>query len=168
MVFFIKKRGVTLVEIIIAIGILAIVLSSVYGFNLFGIRSYSLGESEWNLQNNVRMLSDLITNETRYASEVEITDKTPVQGDGYNYFRTEGKEVKFYKNGELVSVFKGNTLPYMRYEVDFTASAGNELTFIITAYDERRGKSYKIDSKVLCLNIPGDGAILKTPLQQKA
>lgn len=160
MKFYIKKRGVTLVEAIIAIGILAIVISSVYSFNLFGIRTYSMGESQWNLQSNVRMLSDLITREVRYASEVEMSEQTPTPGDGYSYIRTEGDEVKYYKDGRLSFTFKGNTLPDIKYEVDFTDSAGNVLEFKITAYDNKKGKSYSIDSKVVCLNIVDGRSII--------
>lgn len=150
---FIKKRGVTLLELIITIGILAIVISALYSFNLFGIKTYAGGESQWNLQSDARGMSELITHEVRYASKVDLSDQTPTSGDGYSYIRTEGNYVKYYKDGKLISSFPSNGSAGLTYSVDFTGSEGNLLAYKITVCDNSKGKSYSIDSKVLCLNI---------------
>lgn len=158
----INKRGVTLIELVIVIGILGIVLSAAYSFNLFGIKTYSMGQSQWNLQSNARMVSDLITREVRYVTEVELSEQTPALGDGYCYIRTEGNAVKYYKDGKLISAFPDITSEDIMYKVDFSGSEGNLLAFRVTAYDSRKEKSYSIDSKVLCLNIIDGESIINT------
>lgn len=72
-----RKRGFTLIELIITIAILAIVLGVVFNFFLFNIKTYNKGEELTQVQFDARMAGDYITSRVRNVSQLsnlEIVD----------------------------------------------------------------------------------------------
>lgn len=153
-----KKRGFTLIELLISLAILGIVLTAIFNFNIFGLRTFARGEERYNIQNDVRSAADFITKQLRYAQNIDITTSTPILGDGYNYIRSEGSTLKYYSNGKLI-----NTIPTtgsaLKYSLSLSRSSDRTLSFTING--EGRGTKYGITSKVACINL-GEGERIET------
>lgn len=127
------RRGLTLVELVVALALFGVVLGVGYLFFDYGYRSFVVGELQSNLQRDVRTAAEAITKELRPAHAVIISnDSVPDSGllaAGYNYFilepvasgryrikrvdptgettfKTEGviTELEFEGNGNLLSI----------------------------------------------------------------
>lgn len=95
------NRGITLVELLVAMAILSLVLAIGYRAFDVGHKYFEKGETAANVQQNLRLVSSEITNLVRYASEVtildegawEAEDKDTGTEDGYTYIyiNDEGK-----------------------------------------------------------------------------
>ena len=82
------QSGVTLVELIIALSLLAVVIALGYNYYFFGASTFERGEGRANVQQNIRLAADFMSNQLRYAQNMEILDAPPDPGsyeDDYNY-----------------------------------------------------------------------------------
>ena len=68
------NKGVTLVEVVVAISITSIILISIYSFYISGVKSYARETTKASNQVSVRRVSNAIGKEIRKASSVLITD----------------------------------------------------------------------------------------------
>lgn len=62
-----NKNGFTVVELLITIVIAAIVFSLALSLQFFGVRSYSMGTSQAEVQQNARLIDEVIRRELRNA-----------------------------------------------------------------------------------------------------
>jgi prepilin-type N-terminal cleavage/methylation domain-containing protein len=144
------KSGVTLVELLIAIAIMSIVMSLIFGIYLSSVKTFKQAEINSKNQFEVRMAADFITKELRYATGAQVLSISQAAGSGYYdiYVENNNGPIIFNKNGVL-------TIPPGLNDVtDFTlifSSTSNIISFTI-------GKSgstkYNINSKVVLLNMP--------------
>jgi len=72
--FLLNKKGFTLVELMIAIALLGIVMTLGYSYYYYGTRSFSVGESQATVQQEVRTASRTITSEIRNATRVSSSE----------------------------------------------------------------------------------------------
>jgi prepilin-type N-terminal cleavage/methylation domain-containing protein len=90
----IDERGVSLVELTIVLALMGIILAVGYMFYDFGLRTFNVGEAKSNVQQNVRVASDYIARELRYAFEVQLLDNTftipESVTDDFNYIFING------------------------------------------------------------------------------
>ncbi len=83
-------KGITLIELLIASGLVVIVLAVVFSLFIFSHNSFSAEEANYSIQNDVRRVTDYIVRTTRNATSLEIisadTGKSEIIGNElYNY-----------------------------------------------------------------------------------
>jgi len=72
------QRGVTLLELVIALGLLAVALASVYGYAATGGRSAKVTNDLLQTQNQVRAALDNLVDEIRWAQSVSAASASSV------------------------------------------------------------------------------------------
>lgn len=93
-----EQQGISLVELVIVLSLLGLVLAVGYNYLNFGMRSYAQGEKQTIAQHGLRLTSNYIRNELRYARSVDIIVVPAGFGsndavEGYGYFYTENDSV---------------------------------------------------------------------------
>lgn len=78
-----KDRGVTLIELIVSLSILLIVLTLGYTVFFFTSSNYGRITEKSYLQQNARIIDEVMRNNLRNASSIVIDDEEPVEYDGY-------------------------------------------------------------------------------------
>ncbi len=138
------KNGISLVELLIVLLILNIILALGYMFYSFAMRSYNVGEARSNVQQNVRIASDYISRQLRYAFEVQILDSsfaiptTVDSDDDFNYiFINENNAIEHrHKDGSYV-IFGGESsgveTDYLEFEISEAEGGESILKYTISA-----------------------------------
>lgn len=67
-----KSRGITLVELQIALALVSLVLALGYSFYFFGTRAFTRGDKQSQVQFDMRMASSFITREVRTATKLDV------------------------------------------------------------------------------------------------
>lgn len=149
-----SKEGITLIELVISIGIASIVVLVIYLFFGFGNTTYSNGTKKQQLQNDIRILSDYITNQVRYSTDVEIL-KMAAEPDvvamnpNENYILIDNAT----KTIKHITKFRTRT---------FNIGDNSALTFKSTSagkgfkfdvYAEKGNQKYNIVEEILVLNL---------------
>lgn len=157
-----SKKGFTLVELIAAIAITAIVGAMTATLFILPQNLLSGGGNLSNVQFNLRMISDTITNEVRLASAVEIlpTGATIpaaadiVAYDKYIFTGNSGKALVIRdKDGDHL-LFHADVL-----NLNFSVSASlKTLVYTISGLQEK--ETFELTSSVAALNLPSDQNIL--------
>jgi prepilin-type N-terminal cleavage/methylation domain-containing protein len=88
-----RQSGLTLIELIVTIGILGIVLGSIYSFLLFGNRVFSKGTDKSDVQASLRLASDFIINELRNATEIRLS--APSNPNDFHQLYVSGNILKY-------------------------------------------------------------------------
>lgn len=71
------QHGFTLIELVVTIAILGIVSLLIYQFFSFGTLAFGRGSDKFDLQTELRLVSDYITEEIRFADQVEVLPALP-------------------------------------------------------------------------------------------
>ena len=85
-----NNKGLTLVELMVAVGLIVIVISLGFTLLFFGMRSFDTGTAQAHTQQNVRLVGDYMRSELRNA--VEITESEPDPAEPY--FEIDGNALK--------------------------------------------------------------------------
>jgi len=83
------QQGVTLIELLVGIALLAVVIGLAFNYYNVGASSFEVGERRTNMQQVARLAADNVIEELRYAKEIEIEDSKSNfnnEEDGWNYF----------------------------------------------------------------------------------
>ncbi len=125
------ERGLSLVELTIVLAMMGMVLALGYLFYDFGTRSFNVGEARSNVQQNVRVTSDYIARELRYAFEVQLLDGSFVipetVEDDFNYIfiNSEGAVEHKASDGSVV-LFGGSAIGVVTDFLEFGVSLEND------------------------------------------
>lgn len=98
----INKKGLTLIEIIVAIVIFGIVAAMTFSLFQFALRSFSIGISQYNTQSEIRTVSSYILDKVQFSTSIELVSKpanpeAPVNLDtNYNYIYIHNKQMIHY------------------------------------------------------------------------
>lgn len=150
-----EQKGLTIIELMIAMLILLMGLALAFNFFFFGVRSFNVGEQRTIVQTNVRFASRVITDELRYATDVEIYGSVPDHEEGRKAIFMSADNIIIIRDEE------GNTRPIsgaLSDEVQFTELSfgvspemSRMLTFLVSA--ERQGEqNYQLETEVTPLN----------------
>lgn len=154
-----RKKGVTLIELIVALAILGIVIIGVSSFIMFSNKTFNISEKQSDAQFNVRFASESITKELRVADTIEILDNTPAEFESdKKYIYVEGNSIKLFMGGYKKIILKGssNFTPTLTFKKK--SGNGKVLNFTIDGLEENQ--KFKIDSDILILNMPAPNSIL--------
>lgn len=131
---------------------MAVVLGVGYSFFYFGTTSFTIGESQSNVQQDIRLAADFITRQVRYAAELEILDEndaipeTITNQDNYIFINDDGFIEFRNKDGSKII----NHITTGGFELVFQPKAeGKILYFKINGVKQK----YGIESEVMILNI---------------
>lgn len=69
-----NNRGITLIELVVAIAISGVILFTIYSFYVTGVRGFSRGSSTATNQMSVRRVSNEVAREIRKAQNIDIPD----------------------------------------------------------------------------------------------
>lgn len=69
-----NKKGVSLIELVVTVAIVALVIQVVYAVFFAGTISHSISTSKGFAQQDIRLASDFITNELRYVTDISSED----------------------------------------------------------------------------------------------
>lgn len=158
-----RKNGITLVELLITIAILSIVLGGIYSLFIYGNKTYKSGTIQYDLQSKIRIASDIIVNDIRYASDIEFIEAIEDGNEAFNnsffegnytyiYLSQDKKSVKLKKKSlaEPITLAKISSKDG-KFELSFERANSKELLIIIKAIEN--GKNYEVKSQVEILNI---------------
>ncbi|MHB1454469.1 MAG: PilW family protein [Saccharofermentanales bacterium] len=150
-------RGMTLIELVIAMAIAGIVASAAFSLFIFGNRIFGLGNKQYNVQSNIRLAANQITDEIRYAVDIEILDDMDASalsnpaGIGhyinYAYYDDGQKAIVILNRDEsrAIPIEPGGQLLFNQ------AASEDSLVLTITSTDD--GQVFSVDSEIFCLNI---------------
>ncbi len=144
-------RGVTLIELMIGVSLLGLVFSLAYSIYHFGIVTFNRGEEQIALQQEVRMVSKILSEELRFADEIDLPSSEP--SSPY----PSGKNFVFVKDNKLIQVVGSNEKVLVDsydqgvLEIRFKPNGSRQVDFEITLSSDSR--SFEISSSVILMNI---------------
>ncbi len=114
--FWAGERGLTLVELLVAMAIAGLMIGGVFAFYMFGSKVFNTGTEKAGLQRGLRMAAEIITKEVRFTHELDIVEDVPVdygsleEDERYIYLQESaagggnpaGRIVILGRNGETV------------------------------------------------------------------
>jgi len=161
-----NKKGITLIEIIIVIAISSIVLFSLFSVFAFGNNTNNKGNSQYYVQSDVRLVSDYIQRQIRYATNVEIMNNKPTTEGAFDYIYFDSTNRRIIHNiykedGNREMSLHGETLTSMYFSNN---ENDNTITLhVIGRNDEdhlNTDSIYRLDSELVLPNIYIDGSII--------
>lgn len=145
------EKGFTLMEVLAAVSVFALIMGSVFSLYIFGINTYKAGSNRVDLQQNIRLASDFITRELRYAHTFAQISEHEIR---YSIYDSESTYTIKYKDGEIVQLI-GGTEEKIAYAVEtlrFGWDGANAiLNFSISGIAD--GNSYALRSAVCLRNL---------------
>ncbi|WP_040378404.1 PilW family protein [Dethiobacter alkaliphilus] len=152
-----NNKGLSLVELIIVLILINVVLAIGYGYYYFGTRSFTVGESRADVQQNVRLATEFVANNVRFADDLEIfqIDDTEdlVYDKNFNYFYIDIEEKKIMHR-KIKETESSIIFPVVNQNIDFDLhferSSTNILAFVITGKNDH---VYSLESEVLLANV---------------
>jgi len=149
-----NRRGFTLIELVVAIGILVMVLSFIFSSLFFGMKTFSKSDSQYQLQSELRFAADFIVKELRNASVLTLLDSF-VKEQGYHYI---------YVNNNNQLIYEFNTEKKQLTSIVLNASSfgllknGTRNRLTIALRGGLKDQSYDVTTEVLLNNIFDMGA----------
>ncbi|HHW02642.1 MAG TPA: prepilin-type N-terminal cleavage/methylation domain-containing protein [Thermoanaerobacterales bacterium] len=136
MPFLEKKKGFSLVELLVALGLAMIIMTAASLVYFSGIKAWVRGENQVEVQQNLRIAMNTLSNEIQMADMIEIykTEKKLVlsYNDGSTrsyYYDPESKEIRLGESNSTVAM----------YISDFDIKYSDNLISISLTTEERPG-----------------------------
>lgn len=161
-----NTKGVTLVELLVVLALLGMILSLGYSLNFLGMNIFTKGSSQANIQQKVRLASDFITKEVRYATDLKILnlsepipEKDNIEEDLYYIFIHDNIIEHRYKGNSKIITDEIQKLSFEKATDKITEKdIDNILNFEIVGNDKKQ--NYNIKSEALIMNLPKNSKIL--------
>lgn len=160
-----SNNGMTLIELIISFVILTSILIAVFAFLSFNNRAFNKGVNQYSVQSNIRLSSDYIISQIRYATEVKILDNIAPEKilDPLNNINAY-ENYLFYYNGEIIRLGRYSSNHFfvgVGGGIEFSnTSVDKILNFIIRGIDSKQ--NYSLESEVRPLNLEIGGSNVNT------
>lgn len=155
-----KKKnisGITLIELVIALGIMGLVTTTLYSLFTFSNRTFYKGEKQYEIQSDMRITMDSVVKSIRTATNVKLLSsdecKAEIAGKNpYNYIYIDGNNLyhaKYNKSNDSHSISRltdklvPNKSAFSRIKDDIL---GIELAA------EYNGQTYTVNSETLLVN----------------
>ncbi|NDL68236.1 hypothetical protein [Anaerotalea alkaliphila] len=160
--YVLNKKGITLVELIIAIGVSTVVIGVVATMFLFGNNVFGKAERQYDIQSDLRLASDYLQQQLHYASYLYVVDELGGHQDLSDMpeIQAEYLEYIYIDNDNYLVHVKadgtGGYLPVFRtsFKLEDTTFALQNNHLVIEVKDEQRSEqSYELSSKILLPNL---------------
>jgi hypothetical protein len=149
-----EEKALTIVELMIAAAVLLIVLAMGFSFFFFGVQAFDTGEKRSLVQTNARLASRILTDELRFAEDVEIYSTVPAHVNGINtIYLEEGNIIIRDEEGteRLLSGALSSEVTFTELVFSISPELNRMLVFSLGA--EREGEqAYRLESEVTPLN----------------
>lgn len=147
-----NNMGLSVIELLIALTLLGIILALGFSYFVFGANTFRIGEAQSNLQRDIRLTSNFITREVRYATDLDLLDNvnSPLWND-YNYLYLDNNSVIKHIDGNGNEITKSENIIEL---LSFNLNIVNEkllLEFIIEGSND--SQHYNQKSEVVLVNI---------------
>lgn len=148
-----NQKGITLIELIAVMAIISIALMGIYSYFIHGQRMYVSGTDRANLHHNLRMTSERITRELRFATSFEVLgdwSQLPAgpehvePGNYYLYLNQENNRVYLMNSNGRQAVTEP-VVSNMVFDLD-----GKRLSYSV--YAAQRTTEFSLESTVILLN----------------
>lgn len=155
-----NNKGYTLIELLLVLAFLGISMLIINSLNILGLKTFNFMSYQGSLQQNLRLATNFIIKETRFASDAEILNLSLSElitemektDNEYHYIYLENNVLKYrYKN-------KSNYVADEIKELNFKKSTNNILKFNILCSNS--APNYKLGTEVVILNMPQNKEIL--------
>lgn len=149
---FNKEHGFSIVELMVALSLLGIVLALGYMYFDFGLGAFNRGERQAIAQQTVRLTSDFITSELRFANQIEINPEDGLIETGFKYFYLDENSSIIFRDddGATERTLADSSLDGMPYSIEFTSNVPDDV--VIYTIDADNGL-YTIETRVQALNL---------------
>lgn len=169
-----EEQGVTIVELLIGLSLLGVVLGVAYSLYFFGMTSFSRGQQQASRQQEARFISRVLSDELRYAREIEVLDvksENFLEDDSFFYIDERGNVVKAEATKTTILAELGD---YDLLSLRFATSSDEGRVVDITIGVTSNSREYELSTSVLLLNLDASsklptksGTILRyRPLQK--
>ena len=146
-------RGFSLVEVMITITLVGLTMGAVYSLYVFGANSFTRGEEQVLLQQDVRRAAEIISDTIRYARSIEILEAAPDgEGEDLALIYAEGNKIVRSEKGRQI-VIAGQGEQAAEFSLVFKASGTTDRQVDFTVSGSAGEREYAITSSVLGLNI---------------
>lgn len=167
-----NNKGITLVELLISLSIAIVILGLIFSLFFFGNTTYSSGTTQNNIQTDLRLASDIIRDNVRYASDLTVinTDGTGLDANlNYVYLSSDSQSIKLKLVGEsakniinfsgtdyiITTSFSkngvtGNAVVFSN-SISAKSTVSQVLKYTITGNSPSKNKTYNISNEV---NLP--------------
>ena len=152
-----RKRGITLIELIIVIAILGLVISLGFSFVIFGQNIFGKGSTQAEIQSELRLANDIVKNELRYATVIELLPSVGTVINGSSYIYIDGNRLIYDKVDSAGNITKRElTGPNI---INSTAAFAlkkdtNDVNSInIILESKARDQQFAVTSEILLMNI---------------
>lgn len=176
-----KKKGLTLVELIIVIALAALISISVITLTGFSNKTYKNGADQYDVQSDLRLISNIISDNLKYAYNIEIlnsiSDESTVKINdnanplyGYNYIYlqynddnsnkicddNEGIAIKKIMFDASTKTYNSSTISYTRisgliYNLVFNYSEGSIIEFNLSTSNDNK-EMFSLNTKIDIMN----------------
>ena len=152
------SQGVTIIELIIALTILALVIGLAFTLQSYGLTSFTRGEGLATSQQNARYVARVLSDEVRYGQNVSLYNSLPTIEEGYSYYSVdnEGNVIKT-KGGSSPETVVDAGGQGSGYELSFEPKAGGTLQ--ITIVVDAGQSSFELVTSVSPLNSDVSGNV---------
>jgi prepilin-type N-terminal cleavage/methylation domain-containing protein len=153
-----SKKGFTLIEIMLAMALFSIILVAISSFFDFGLSTFGVGSRQYDVQAEVRLAVDYVTQEMRYATNASLLNTI----DPAAISDTDSNDYFYIENGSLVFSSYNNGNPRIRKEFGkgikdasyFSATSdGKHQTISASIFAENEKQDYELKSEIALPNI---------------
>jgi prepilin-type N-terminal cleavage/methylation domain-containing protein len=168
-------KGVTLIELMVVILIFALILSITFNTLLFGNRVFASGDTQFDIQSNIRLASDSIREKVRYVTDLSVIGSfDPATADSnFNYIYLSGdkKSIKLKEGANSpVNIINagsgdvefdiqftrgssvGNAIKYSN-SVSAMSITNNNLEYSIYGKSDSKNKEYNVSTDIALVNL---------------
>jgi len=147
-----KKKGLTLIELVIVIAISGIVISSLSSIYVSNMKSFKKSNERSQNQYDVKMAADFITEQLRYAKNVKITNTVPAADESSNniYLSISGDNSQIAYNKKGIAASTPGISNVNDYTLEFTKVSDDVIKFKV---GKKGTNAYDIETQVKVLNI---------------
>lgn len=129
-----EQRGMTLIELIVAMAIMSIVIMLASSLNIFGWRSFGTSTSQANIQQEVRLVDQIIKAQLRNVTVLTTNSESLLEpkelslsGDRFHYGENRQLTAEWIENIKIYTKENGKILAYEIIAKDSRYNVKNEI-----------------------------------------
>ncbi len=144
-----NNKGFTLIELVLAAGLLVIVLTFVFSTLFFGLNTFTKNNAQYRLQTELRFAADFLLSELRNAKELTLPDSFMKEAD-YCYIYINSSNRLIYEDNFEIKVLADVELTTASFSILKTDSR-NRVAIALEGIDG--DQSYSVDTELLLNNV---------------